>query len=236
MALPLYLAMTAAEISRAAALPEKTAYMACHFSSYSTGLSAIPASLPPGSMLILNDRTPVQGHDPQLIAGQLLQATQALQADSVLLDFQRPGDPLSAAVVQAVVDTLSCPVAVSEYYAEKLTCAVFLSPLPLSCPLKTHLSRWQERECWLETALDSARITLTEAGSMYTPLHPPEAPAPAHREPTLHCRYRIAVTHNTAQFTLFRSPEDLAALLEEAARLGVTRAVGLYQELHGIFK
>ena len=36
------------------------------------------------------------------------------------------------------------------------------------------------------------------------------------------------------RFTLFRTPEDLDALLTEGEALGVTRAVGLYQELHGI--
>ena len=45
MGLPLYLAMTAAELSAAEALPRKMAYMACHFSLYGTGLSNIPEQL-----------------------------------------------------------------------------------------------------------------------------------------------------------------------------------------------
>lgn len=232
MALPLYLAMTAAEISRAQAMPGKIAYMACHFSPYSTGLSAFPDSLPADSMLILNDRTPVQGHDPNLIAHQLLQATEDLGASCVLLDFQRPGNPQTAAAVQAILHTLPCPVGVSEQYAEGLDCAVFLPPPPLDCSLEAHFSGWKGRQIWLEAALDCACITLTETGSSYIPLFPPETPEPSHPEQRLHCRYQLTLTDRSARFTLFRTREDLTALLEEAAQLGVTQAVGLYQELH----
>lgn len=236
MVLPLYLAMTAAEISRAAELPGRTAYMACHFSPYSTGLSGFPDTLPASSILILNDRTPVQGHDPGLIASQLLQATQDLHTDSVLLDFQRPDNPLTAAVTRAILDTLSCPVSVSEFYARDLSCAVFLAPPALDCPLSKYLSAWNGREIWLEAALDSARITITEEGSNYAPLFPPETPEPSHHAQQLHCRYHLSVTENAAQFTLFRTYNELSSLLEEAEQLGVTRAVGLYQELHSMCK
>lgn len=232
MALPLYLAMTAAEISRTEVLPEKCAYMAFHFSPYSTGLSSFPDTLPPGSMLILNDRTPVYGHDPQLIAQQLQQAADVLSADGLLLDFQRPDHPETAAVAAAILKTLSCPVAVSEHYANDLDCPVFLSPPPLDCPPEIHFAPWKGRELWLEAALDSACITLTEKGSTYTPLFPPETPEPFHYEPRLFCRYHIELTDSTARFTLYRTKAELASLLEEAPRLGVTRAIGLYQELH----
>ncbi len=236
MVLPLYLAMTAAEISRTEVLPEKCAYMAFHFSPYSTGLSGFPDTLPPGSMLILNDRTPVYGHDPQLIAQQLQQAADTLSADGILLDFQRPDNPETAAVAAAILKTLSCPVAVSEHYANDLDCPVFLSPPALDCIPETHFSRWKGRELWLEAALDSACIILTEKGNRYTPLFPPETPEPSHHEPRLHCHYHISVTDNAAHFTLFRQPADLLSLLEEAAQSGIIRAVGLYQELHGILE
>lgn len=232
MALPLYLAMTAAEISRTADLPEQTAYMACHFSPYSTGLSGFPQRLPEDSMIILNDRTPVHGHDPLLVAQQLLQVTESWMAGAVLLDFQRPGNAQTAAVAKAIADTLTCPVGISPCYAKDLPCAVFLTPPPLDRPLQSHLSSWEGRELWLEAALDCACITLTEEGSHYMPLFPPEMPEPSHHEPRLHCRYHIALTDTQARFTLFRTPQTLTALLQEAERLGVTRAVGLYQELY----
>ena len=71
MAIPLYLAMTAREFRICKTVPANMAWMACHFSPYGTGLSNLPTSLPPGSMIILNDRTPICGHDPELIAAQL---------------------------------------------------------------------------------------------------------------------------------------------------------------------
>ena len=72
MAMARYLAMTAAEMMGGAPLPGKTAWMACHFSPYSTGLCNLPAALPPGSLLILNDRTPIHGHDPERICRELV--------------------------------------------------------------------------------------------------------------------------------------------------------------------
>ena len=51
----LNLAMTAAELG-AAPLPSHPAWMACHFSPYSTGLTNLPPKLPQDSLLILNDR------------------------------------------------------------------------------------------------------------------------------------------------------------------------------------
>ena len=64
MAIPQYLAMTAAEMAGTAPLPRYMAWMACHFSPYSTGLTNRPAKLRQGSLLILNDRTPIHCHDP----------------------------------------------------------------------------------------------------------------------------------------------------------------------------
>ena len=71
MALTLYLAMTAAELQNCRQIPEHIAWMACHFSPYSSGISNVPVQLPAGSVLILNDRIPPQGHDPELVARQL---------------------------------------------------------------------------------------------------------------------------------------------------------------------
>ena len=91
MAIRPFLAMTAAEIRGTEALPPKTAWMACHFSPYSTGLSNLPKALPPGSMVILDDITPIHGHDSETIAAQLRPRLDALKCSGVLLDFQRPG-------------------------------------------------------------------------------------------------------------------------------------------------
>ena len=231
MGLPLYLAMTAAELSAAEALPRKMAYMACHFSLYGTGLSNIPEQLPAGSLLILNDRTPVQGHDPVVIAAQLAQASEGLRPEGVLLDLQRPGNPETSAIVRAVLDTVSCPVAVSQDYAREHACPVFLDPPPLHESLEDYISPWRGREIWLEAALEAESITVTAAGSSFTPLSY-EGPAEnCHTEQRLCCRYRLQLQQGQAEFTLLRAPEDLNSLLSQAEKLGIARAVGLYQQL-----
>lgn len=231
MALPVYLAMTAAELFSSVPLPDHTAWMACHFSCYGTGLSNCPDDLPPGSLLILNDRTPVQGHDPDLIVRQLMQITQECKVSGVLLDLQRPENEDTAVIVKAIVGALGCPVGVSEAYAKDLTCPVFLPPPPLHKPLKEYLTPWSGREIWLEAALDSEVITLTPEGSRFTPVFPTQAAEPSFLEVILHCRYHIEIKDKQVDFTLFRTQETLDALLQEAESLGVAQAVGLYQEL-----
>ena len=77
--------------------------MACHFSAYSTGISNAPECLPKGSVLILNDRMSIQGHDPELVASQLAQLTEKLKPDAILLDFQRRDNAQTSAIVQAVI-------------------------------------------------------------------------------------------------------------------------------------
>ena len=135
MVLPLYLALTAAEISAFPAIDFPFAYMACHFSPYTEGLSNIPDSLPPGSILILNDRLPCQGHSADLVAGQLADAAAQLNCESILLDFQRPPEPELEAMAKRIITSLPCPAAVSERFAAELACPVFLSPAPLHLPL-----------------------------------------------------------------------------------------------------
>ena len=78
MVLPLYLAMTAAEISAAPSPTFPCAYMACHFSPYGAGLAGIPDVLPEKAMLILNDRMACAGHSPDLVACQLADAVSRL--------------------------------------------------------------------------------------------------------------------------------------------------------------
>lgn len=224
MAIELFLAMTAAEFAGNTPLPPKIAWMACHFSPYGTGLSNLPRNLPEGAMVILNDRTPVCGHDPERIAEQLLE----LNCSSLLLDFQRPDEPETAAIVKKIVDALPCPVAVSECYAADLDCPIFLPPIPPHIPPEENLAPWQSREIWLEAALDTVQLTITSAGCKTATAEPPEALP--HQDSRLFCHYHIHVTPNEIRFTLHRTEDDLQALLA-AGNLGITRAVGLFQEL-----
>ena len=231
MVLPLYLALTAAEISAQPHLPAPLAYMACSFSPYSMGLTGIPAKLPAGCMLILNDRMDCQGHSPDLVAGQLQDAVEQLGCESVLLDFQRAPEPESEAIVNKIVQTLSCPVAVTEAFAARLDCPVFLSPAPLHIPMEEHLSSWQGREIWLEAALGQEEILVTQKGISIFPHFPPEGLNGGFYDEILCCHYHSKIDRDEIRFILFDTPESLEKKLALAASVGVTRAVGLWQEL-----
>lgn len=231
MATDMFLAMTAAEAGKCAVLPPAIGWMACHFSPYSTGLSNLPKALPAGSLLILNDRTPIHAHDRQIIAAQLSDCAERLRCFALLLDFQRPGCGETAELTAFLAETLPFPVAVSAQYAQNLTCPVFLPPLPHHMTLEEYIAPWQGRQIWLEAALDSEVITLTESGAQIDPLLPGAVFEGGHREESLHCHYCIEVSDAEAKFTLWRTRDDLDALLAEAQGLGITTAVGLYQEL-----
>ena len=142
-------------------------------------------------MLIVNDHIPPQRHDPEKIADQLALMQRQLGFDALLLDFQRPDLPENTAVAKAITATLSCPVGITPFYADNLPCSVFLPPPPLHQPLAEYLTPWQGREIWLEGALDALQITVTEAGSQFTPLSPTPVIEKGFDENTLHCRYSV---------------------------------------------
>lgn len=231
MALTLYLAMTAAEMQTCTHLPKNVAWMACHFSPYGNGLSNIPAQLPAGSMLILNDRIPPQGHDPKIVASQLAQAAEKLQVSRVLLDLQRPDCGETEQIAQAVTRQLVCPVGVTPAYAAALSCAVFLTP-QLRKPLHEQLSQWHGRDIWLEAATDCELVTVTETGSIISSGQIPDTVQTIHTDEPLCCRYCLELEDTCARFTVWRDPEQLKHLLAEADSLQVQCAVGLYQQLH----
>ncbi len=226
MPLQLYLALTAAEMAGNDPLPTLSARMSCHFSPCSPGLSNLPDKLPPGTMLVLDDSTPPEGHEPELILKQLSAQIWRYGCESLLLDFQRPGYGQLRKLARLLSEGLPCPVGVSELYAEGLNCPVFLPPVPPDKPLDVHLSPWKGREIWLEAALDGLTLTLTEKGCTTTPL--PDLPEQGQQDTSLHCHYTV---ESPGTFHLWRTRQDLEELLQEAETLGVTRAVGLWQEL-----
>lgn len=231
MALPLYLAMTAAEAEGCQTLPEHFAWMACHFSSYGLGLSNLPRQLPKGSLLILNDRTPVDQHDPNRITEQLAQAVEELTISGVLLDFQRPENPQTAAIARTVTSALSCPVAVTECYARDLECPVFLEAPRGYHSLQSRVRPWEGRPLWLEASFGPGTVTVTQEGSRYSPqeMFPPELPIC--RDEGLKCSYCIETAKDSVRYHFWRTAQDLKELLELAQSLGITQAIGLYQEL-----
>ena len=231
MVLPLYLAMTAQEMVSAESLPPHIAYMACHFSPSGQGLSNLPRTALPGQMLILDDQFPFQDHSASIIAGQLLKILNDGHFESLLLDFQRPDTPETAQLAKFLEDTLPCPVAVSHLYAANCRGPVFLPPAAPDVPLEDCLSPWKNREIWLEASMDSLCLTVTAQGCSAESLWEDSSEDPGLPCPGLHCHCRTEIREDRAVFLLRRTPEDFQALLEEADRLGIRRAIGLWQEL-----
>lgn len=229
MAIPCYLAMTAAEFQNCSSLPKKTAWLSCHFSPYGKGLSNVPEHLPPDSMLILDDASPIHGHDPALVLKQLTAAVGQHRCSCVLLDFQRPDVEDTAAMAAHLAKGLPCPVGVSPFYAKELSCAVLLPPAAPDVLLEDHIKPWAEREIWLELALDALGYRIRKDGaSAFQPTVRPEA---ALFDDKLHCHYTVDIRQEHIDFTLFRTEQDINELVEQASAMGVTRCVGLWQEL-----
>ena len=155
---------------------------------------------------MLNDRMPCQGHSPDLVAGQLADAVTRLGCESVLLDFQRPPEPESATMARIITQALSCPVAVTEDFAEDLPCPVFLSPGALHLPLAEHLARWKDREIWLEAALCQETLSVTALGVVTAPIFPTEQLSGGFYDEYLRCHYRIKTHEDFLEFTFYDTP------------------------------
>lgn len=228
MVLPLYLAQTPLEMARNP-MPGRLAYLSCHFSPGGKGLSNLPETCMPGSILILDDSTPMDGHEREWILTQLSEWIAKNQCEALLLDFQRQGIPEQQELAKLLSGALPCPVSVSEFYARELSCPVFLPPVPPDKPLMEYLRPWQGREIWLEAALDRIMLALTESGCTAAPFF--DFPEDGHSDARLHCHYTAEIGPDSAVFRLWRTRSDLDALLADAQGQGVTRAIGLWQEL-----
>lgn len=229
MAIAQYLAMTAAEMARTAPLPRYAAWMACHFSPYSTGLTNLPPKLRQGSLLILNDRTPIHCHDPERVCQELKTVLHRFDCVGLLVDFQNPVCPEAKALAAYLGAHLEAPMGIGPDYGVE-GAAVFLPPVPTDVTAEEYLKKWAGREIWLEAALEGQNITLTPEGAVYSPNRRRDFDH-VHEEQTLHCHYSIEDTPQGITFHTWRTPEDLNQVLQEAEHQGVTRSVGLFQEL-----
>lgn len=225
-----FLAQTSREMTEFR--PKRLAYMALHFSPYSRGLSNGPKELPPGSILLLDDSMPADGHDPQAVTDQLKLLVDQFSPQGVLLDFQRPKTQESEHMVSCILQALPCPVAVTESYAEVLQCSVFLSPPPVNTALENYLQPWLKQGIYLEIAPDALEIAVTENDSTTVQISPTQNLPLVDKR--LHCHYSVAVLPQQAVFTLARYKEDLLTLVQEAENIGVLGCVGLYKELRNL--
>lgn len=224
-----YLAMTPAEMEAAVLPPSfRPAYMACHFALGNPGLSNIPQTLPQGCLLILDDQTPIAGHDPERILSQLTDIVQRFACSGVLLDFERKPERETGELCRLLAEHL--PVAMPPDFIGALKCPVFLPPCPPDKPLTAYIAPWKDREIWLDAAVQMLTLELTETGC--TSLPQPWQPIPdnAFTDNSLHCRYRAQVLENRVRFHLWRDKEQLENLITDAEHLGVSRVIGLYQE------
>lgn len=234
MILPIYLSMTAAEIALFDPLPSTWCYMSCHFSSSGSGLSNLPKAFPPDGILILDDSTPVSHHDKGQVTDQLSALLDSFHPTGVLLDFQRQPCQEAESMVKHLVASLPCSVAVSHLYAASLSCPVFLPLPPLHIPIKEHLHAWQGREIWMELYPDAEQICVTQEGTSIRPVAGLPNGASVFRDEALACHYCTQVRDDEIRFTLQRKWADLQAIQQASDKLGITRLLGLYQQL-GIF-
>ena len=226
MPIPCYLAMTAAEFARCKKLPAHMAWMACHFSPYGTGLENLPRDLPEGSVLMVNDRIPICGHNPALVREQLEQVLGSHGCAGLVMDLQRGGEETEAMV--DALRRLEHPVVIPQHLATRED-MVLLPPIPPDEDPAEYLKPWQGRQVWLELSFWGQMIDVTEKGCAMRS-QPDCAGEESFRDPHLCCHYRLELGES-ARFFLWRTREDQQRLLEAAEKLGVTAAIGLYQEL-----
>ena len=190
----------------------------------------MPGQLPPGAMVILDDANPVCGHDPEAVRAQLDAAVKRNQCSCVLLDFQKPDNEETAAMAVYLGNKLSCPVGISHLYANEMNCAVLLPPIPPDVPLTEYIHPWRGREIWLELALGGIGYRVSRDGA--ASFQPACFPEKSFTDEPLCCHYAMELYDDHIDFTLWRTAEDLALLMEQAEKCGISQCVGLWQELH----
>ena len=131
-------------------------------------------------------------------------------------------------MVSAIQKNCICKVAVTPAYAVE-DFGVFLPSPPPNKALVEYLKPWAKNGIFLELYSEGTAITVTKDGSRFFRI--PSTSSLPLADKRLHCHYGVTVFPGKAVFTLNRTREDLAALAQEAEKLGVLGTVGLYQEL-----
>lgn len=229
MAIPICLAMTAAEFLCCQNLPSSVGWMACHFSSSGSGLSNLPSALPQNSILMVDDHIPFCGHDPETIARQLTEMARNFHLQVIILDFQREAEPATRALAALLHRQLPCSVVITPDYAPP-DAPILLPPCPLNTPLQKHIADDTGREIWLEIALEGLVMCIDKAGCHTSPVPYTDSKNFPHWDKEICCHYTITPSQNSVSFHLQRSRADLQKLLEIAPSLGIVHAIGLWQE------
>ena len=234
MEIPHYLALSAAEFAFANPLPEHIAWMSCRFSPYGRGLINLPDTLPPGSVCILDDSTPINNHDLRRIADELENTLSRCTCLGLLLDFQRANRPEQAELVSVLTEVLSFPIAAPPQYAMAEN-ILFLPPVPAEDTPEKYLTPWKGRRIWLDTGMSSAVLTLNESGCRVD--YPGEiSPQSWRQDAETASAYHIRKIPGAIECTLCRIRESLPSLLEKCSAHGVELAIGLWQEYREVGK
>ena len=212
-------------------LPPRIARMGCTFDPDGPGLSDIPTAFFQHGMLIVDDRHPIRGHDPNLVAGVLADAADRLGIDCILLDFERPPTAASQAIAARLAKALPCPVGMPPDYGASLDCALFLPPCPLHVPMEAYLKPWQHREVWMEARILRQTITVTQQGTVYGIPAPGDNLTGGHFDNLLRCQCVTEIADDKVVFTLYDTPESLRKKWNHP---NISRVIGLFQDWDGI--
>lgn len=236
MPIPIYFAMNRQELERCRTAPPNTAWMACHFSQADAGLSNLPPALPPGSILILNDRVPWSGNDAALCTEQLLSTALRLQCAGLLLDFERVATPAVlhlAEVLQNAAGQAGIPCAAPASYLA--SGGTLFHPPALCCAAPGSLAPKSETPVWLDLTPTGCCVTVTENGASVAPANPEllaqsAGQAPIFRDCVRHCHYYSRVEGHAVQFFLYETPGDCMEKCQSSDTTHIALAVALYQE------
>lgn len=226
-----YHAMTAAEWLTAPKLPEMPAWMACHFSPYGTGLSNLPKMLPADALIMVSDRISPAGHDAALMVSQLADLTAAFKPAAIVLDLEAPENDFCRELARQCCKLKNVEVAVASRYAQDLPCSVFLSAAQLWTKPEDWLQPWEGRTIWAESVLQRGLVTVTDEGAAYKelPWEEPEEGLAVDEE--LQVAYRIRETKDAVEVMLWRGRKELDTWMQMLKGLGISRFLGLYQQL-----
>lgn len=234
MSIPFFLAISAREFPLFSELPPNIAWMSAHFSSSGSGLSNLPQNLPEGSLLILDDQTPWEGHSTEMVCREVVESLLKSKASGLLLDFERPVTPETALLTTALSQCcreIGVMLGAPESYAAEEDTAIFISPLP--CQTPPELLYQKNRKLWLDVSAGAYLLHIAALGATGQAADQrsfPDGSYPEFIDPVLHCSYRSRPNAGGIDILLSHSRESIDTLLTALDEQVVQLAIGLYRE------
>ncbi len=204
MGTEIYVVMTGKEIRDCGKLPEKIAYLGCHFGG--NGLVGLPDGLPEGSMLLIDDRVVPQESDIESALAQLKPLLPKFSG--IYLDFQREETPKEAA--NLLVEKLPFPVGVPKRFG---------IGIPVLPPRQLNLlpGDYYHPGCWTEAAMTAWELTVTKDGCSKKEV-PRKKDFSGHYSEILYCSYSVEMDEEKAVFVMQNNRELLhREILEDNA-------------------